>query len=64
MLNLLTSLKPNYSTAQERSQSSLWRLEDANRDNFEETDIQSLHLLLFYHCGTATVTAPLRMLVS
>gem|GEM_PF-5734673 len=65
MLNLLTSLTPNYFTAQERSESNLWQLEDANRGDFEKiADIQSLHLLPFYHCGKATVTTPIRMLVS
>jgi hypothetical protein len=64
VLNLFTSLKPNYFTAQERSEKNLWQLEDANRGNFEETDIQSLHLLTFYHCGKPTVTTPLQMLVS
>ncbi|MCY7335974.1 MAG: hypothetical protein LH613_07130 [Chamaesiphon sp.] len=64
-MNLFTSLKPNYFTAQERGESNLWQLEDANRGDFEEiSDIRSLHLLPFYHCGTATVTTPLQMLVS
>jgi carotenoid cleavage dioxygenase-like enzyme len=60
------SLRPNYFTAQQRGERSLWQLEFADRGNCAQLSNMNiaatklLHLLPLKHCGKPTVITSLR----